>query len=179
MIRKIIPMQFIKVSVTIFCVVLSNTVWAQQVYKIGFVNTGKVLKFAPQALAVEQRLKESFLKRDKILKEKQQELQMLESKIQSGTATAVEKRKLEREHRLKVSQLKFEQQEFKEDQNLKRNEEIRLLQSTIAKVITEIGDEQSFDLILTEGVTYVSDKIEITNMVVEALKKELQKDQPK
>jgi len=155
----------------------TNLAWSDVGYKIGFVNTGKVLKFAPQALAVEKRLKESFLTRDKILKEKQQALLSLENKIKVSALNAVKKRKLEREYRLKVSQLKFAQQEFKEDQNLKRNEELRLLQITIAKVLTKIGDDQKFDLILTEGVTYVSNKIEITNMVIEALKKEL--EQPK
>lgn len=151
---------------------------AQSDYKIGFVNTGKVLKQAPQALAVEQRLKEAFLQREKVLKEKQQALYILEAKIKNEASTlpAADKRKLEREFRLKVSQLKFEQQEFKEDQNLKRNEEIRILQSTIAKVLLKIGDEQRFDLILTEGVTYVSDKIEITDLVVDALKKELESE---
>lgn len=154
----------------------ASSVWAASEYKIGFVNTGKVLKNAPQAQAVEGRLKEAFLAREKILKEKQAELYMLEAKIKNDSAllTTVEKRKLEREFRLKVSQLKFDQQEFKEDQNLKRNEEIRLLQTTIAKVITKIGDVEKFDLILTEGVTYVSDKIEITDKVIEALKKEIQ-----
>lgn len=155
---------------------LVSSVWAAGDYKIGFVNTGKVLKNAPQAQAVEGRLKETFLAREKILKEKQTELFKLEAKIKNESAllTTVEKRKLEREFRLKVSQLKFDQQEFKEDQNLKRNEEIRMLQTTIARVITKIGDVEKFDLILTEGVTYVSDKIEITDKVIDALKKEIQ-----
>ncbi len=179
MIRKIIPMQLAKALVLCVTVITSGGVWGQEVYKIGFVNTGKVLKYAPQALAVEKRLKDAFLSRDKALKEKQQELLLLETKIKVGSLTPVEKRKLEREYRLKVSQLKFEQQEFKEDQNLKRNEEIRLLQNSIAKVLTKIGDEQQFDLILTEGVTYVSEKIEITNMVIDALKKELELPQEK
>ena len=171
---KIHQMSLIKYSLLTVMLLLPSLSWAQQNYKIGFVNTGKVLKFAPQALAVEKRLKDSFLSRDKILKEKQQALHVLETKIKASTLSVVEKRKLEREYRLKVSQLKFEQQEFKEDQNLKRNEELRLLQNTIAKVLTKIGDEQMFDLILTEGVTYVSNKIEITDMVIEALKKEIE-----
>lgn len=175
---KIIVMQLFKILALSFIFLVPNSTLAQVSYKIGFVNTGKVLKFAPQALAVEQRLKESFLSRDEILKEKQQALLLIETKIKVGRLTVVEKRKLEREYRLKVSQLKFAQQEFKEDQNLKRNEEIRLLQSTIAKVLTKIGDEQKFDLILTEGVTYVSDKIDITNLVIEALKMELEKTKP-
>ena len=79
-------------------------------------------------------------------------------------------RKLERELRLKLSQLKFEQQEFREDQNLRRNEEIRNLQTVIASVLKRLGDEEKFDLILTEGVSYVSDVIDITPKIIEMLK---------
>ena len=80
------------------------------------------------------------------------------------------RRKLEREIRLKVSQLKFLEQEFREDQNLRRNEEIRELQQVISKVLKMQGDDQKFDLILTEGVSYVSDRIDITAETIEMLK---------
>lgn len=163
---------FLLLSALFFTTVLS----ADTSYKIGFVNTGKVLKEAPQARAVEERLKASFIERETILKKKQDELVALERKIKTDDIllSASDKRKLEREFRLKVSQLKFQQQEFKEDQNLKRNEEIRLLQNLIAKVLVQIGDTEQFDLILTEGVTYVSNKIDITPKVIAALKKELE-----
>lgn len=169
-------MMFNKFGFLFSCLLLLPSLVVAQEYKIGFVNTGKVLRQAPQAIAVEQRLKASFLSREKDLKVKQQALFDLEARINNDSAilSSAEKRKLEREFRLKVSQLKFEQQEFKEDQNLKRNEEIRLLQNTIAKVLTKIGFEQKFDLILTEGVTFVSDKIEITDLVIKALKQEIE-----
>jgi outer membrane protein len=146
---------------------------AESGYKIGFVNTGTVLKEAPQAQAVEERLKTLFQAREKVLLEKQQELLDIEQKIASDgeIMSAAEKRRLERELRLKLSQLKFEQQEFREDQNLRRNEEIRNLQTVIASVLKKLGDEQKFDLILTEGVSYVSDAVDITPMVIEMLKR--------
>jgi outer membrane protein len=69
-----------------------------------------------------------------------------------------------------VSQLKFLEQEFREDQNLRRNEEIRELQQVISNVLKMQGDSGNFDLILTEGVSYVSDKIDITTQTIEMLK---------
>jgi outer membrane protein len=80
------------------------------------------------------------------------------------------RRKLEREIRLKVSQLKFLEQEFREDRNLRRNEEIRELQQVISNVLKMQGDSGEFDLILTEGVSYVSDQIDITTQTIEMLK---------
>ena len=84
--------------------------------------------------------------------------------------TSNARRKLEREIRLKVSQLKFLEQEFREDQNLRRNEEIRKLQQVISNVLKMQGDSGEFDLILTEGVSYVSDSIDITTQTIEMLK---------
>ena len=140
-------------------------------YKIGFVNTARVLKEAPQARKVEERLKSEFGPRETQLKAKRQEILAMEEQLKSDTElTATARRKLEREIRLKVSQLKFLEQEFREDQNLRRNEEIRELQQVIAKVLKTQGDEGEFDLILTEGVSYVSGQTDITSQTIEMLK---------
>lgn len=161
------------VGTVLFCCAINPAVAQQASYKIGFVNTGTVLKEAPQARKVEERLKAQFLAREKILLGKQQELLQLEEKLKKDgdIMSQTAQRKLERELRLKLSQLKFEQQEFREDQNLRRNEEIRNLQTVIASVLKRLGDEEKFDLILTEGVSYVSDVIDITPKIIDMLKK--------
>lgn len=140
-------------------------------YKIAFVNTSRVLKEAPQARKVEERLKAEFEPREAQLKEKRAELIAIEEQIKTDkTMAAATRRKLEREIRLKLSQLKFFEQEFREDQNLRRNEGIRELQQVIAGVLKQLGDTEAYDLILTEGVSYVSDQIDITGQVIERLK---------
>ena len=140
-------------------------------YKIGFVSTARVLKEAPQARGVEERLKAIFEPREAQLKEERQEILGLEEQLKTDTGlTSNARRKLEREIRLKVSQLKFLEQEVREDQNLRRNEEIRNLQKVISNVLKKQGDNGKFDLILTEGVSYVSDQIDITTETIEMLK---------
>ncbi len=140
-------------------------------YKIGFVNTSRVLKQAPQARKVEDRLKAEFGPRETQLKERRAEIISLEDQIKSDKSiSATTRRKLEREIRLKVSQLKFLEQEFREDQNLRRNEGIRELQQVIAGVLEKLGDSGEYDLILTEGVSYVSGQVDITGEIIEMLK---------
>jgi outer membrane protein len=154
-------------------VLISNPVLAENLsYKIGFVNTSRVLKEAPQARRVEERLKAEFEPREAQLKERREEILDIEGQLKSidKSTSATTRRKLEREIRLKVSQLKFLEQEFREDQNLRRNEEIRELQQVIARVLEKLGDSGKYDLILTEGVSYVSDQIDITAEIVEMLK---------
>jgi len=140
-------------------------------YKIGFVNTARVLKEAPQARKVEERLKAEFEPREAQLKEKRKEILALEDILKADVKPSpTARRKVEREIRLKVSQLKFLEQEFREDQNLRRNEEIRELQQVISNVLKMQGDSGKFDLILTEGVSYVSEQIDITSQTIEMLK---------
>ena len=143
-------------------------------YKIGFVNTARVLKEAPQARKVEERLKAEFEHREVQLRDRRQEILDLEESIKSDDLAQdkIARRKLEREIRLKISQLKFLEQEFREDKNLRRNEEIRELQQVISNVLKKLGDSGQFDLILTEGVSYVSDRIDITSQTIEMLKQQ-------
>jgi len=156
----------------VLILISSNLLAVSHFYKIGFVNTSRVLKEAPQARRVEERLKAEFEPREAQLKEKRQEILDIEEqlKIFDQANTTTTRRKLERQIRLKVNQLKFFEQEFREDQNLRRNEEIRELQQVIARVLEQLGDSGKYDLILTEGVSYVSDQIDITAEIVEMLK---------
>jgi len=157
--------------ILLFLAVFQPASAQEPAYKIGFVNTARVLKEAPQARKVEERLKAEFEPREAQLKQKRQEILALEDQLKSGaTLNSNARRKLEREIRLKVSQLKFLEQEFREDQNLRRNEEIRELQQVISNVLKMQGDNEKFDLILTEGVSYVSDRIDITAQTIEMLK---------
>ncbi len=157
----------------LICTLAAPAAIAQEMpFKIGFVNTARVLKEAPQAQRVEERLKAEFEPREAQLKEKRQEILNLEEQLKSdSTLGSTAQRKIEREIRLKVSQLKFLEQEFREDQNLRRNEEIRELQQVISNVLKMQGDSGKFDLILTEGVSYVSDRIDITSQTIEMLKR--------
>ena len=161
-----------RIFLTLLFLLVFQPVLAQETgYKIGFVNTAKVLKQAPQARKVEERLRAEFEPREAQLRERRQEILTLEDQLKTdGQASSSVRRKLEREIRLKVSQLKFLEQEFREDQNLRRNEEIRELQTVISNVLKKQGDNGQFDLILTEGVSYVSDQIDITAQTIEMLK---------
>ncbi len=67
-------------------------------YKIGFVNTARVLKEAPQARKVEERLKAEFEPREAELKEKRKEILALEDILKADVnPSPTARRKVERE----------------------------------------------------------------------------------
>ena len=63
------------------------------------------------------------------------------------------------------------QREFREDLNLRRNEELASLFERANKVIRQIAESEKFDLILQEAV-YRSPRIDITEKVLKALSAE-------
>jgi outer membrane protein len=76
---------------------------------------------------------------------------------------------MEKEILNKKRDAKRAQQEFSEDFNVRRNEELGKLQRRIVEVIREIAKSQNFDLLLTDSVIYASDKIDVTSQVQQKL----------
>ena len=66
--------------------------------------------------------------------------------------------------------LKREAEEFREDYNVRRNEELKVLQKVVREAINDVGKQSKFDLILAEGVLYTSDKANITELVLKKLR---------
>jgi outer membrane protein len=150
---------------------LANAAYAD--LKIGFVNIPAVLEKAPQAEKAKKRLEAKFSPRDKQLVSQQKEIQTLEERMtrDSSVMSDSERSNLERDILTKKRDAKRSQQEFSEDFNASRNEELGKLQRRIVEAIREIAKDQNFDLLLTDGVIYASDKIDVTAQVQQKLSK--------
>lgn len=139
--------------------------------KIGFVNVAQVLQEAPQAEAARKRLEQEFAPRDKRLVNQQKELEKLQEKLNRDAAvmSEAERGKLEREILSKQRDLKRAQDEFREDFNIRRNEELGKLQREIFEAIKALAKDEAYDLLLTDGVVYASDQIDVTEKVKQRL----------
>ncbi len=139
---------------------------------VGVVNAAKVIEDAPQADAARKKLEREFAPRDKKLLGIQKKLRSLEGELERDSAIMSEstRRKLERNIVSLKRDFKRGQDEFREDLNLRRNEEFGKLQRRVSEVIVSIAKEGKYDLILTDGVIYASDKVDITDKVVQRLK---------
>ncbi len=139
--------------------------------KIGFVNIPAVLEKAPQAEKAKKRLELEFSPRDKQLVAQQKEIQSKEERMarDGSVMSDTERSNLEKDILNKKRDAKRSQQEFSEDFNARRNEELGKLQRRIVEAIRSIAKEQHFDLLLTDGVIYASEKIEVTAQVQQKL----------
>lgn len=156
---------------TILC---SANAAAAESIKIGFINTARVLDESPQADAARQRIEKEFSPRDKEIVAAQKEVLKLEEKLNRDGAimSETERRRLERDVMTQKRDLKRASEEAREDFNIRRNEEFDKIRRLVREVIVEIAEKQHFDLILEAGVVFASDKINITDQVVEQLKKQ-------
>ena len=139
--------------------------------KIGYVDAAKVLDQAPQAEQVTNKLKQEFSGRDKDLQDSRKQLKDMEDKMARDGAimSDAERGKLEREILVKKRDLQNAADAFRDDLNLRRNDEMNKLLAVVQQAIIGIGKEQKYDLIVYEGVAYASDAIDLTDEVLKKL----------
>lgn len=141
--------------------------------KIGYVNAVKVIEEAPQGESALKKLEAEFSPRDKKIVEMQNRIKQLEQELDKNALVLKEADRRAKEHEavsLKRDARRLSQ-EFREDYNLRRNEELATLQKIVFKAIVEIAKQENFDLILHEGVIYAGNKVDITDKVLKKLGK--------
>lgn len=141
--------------------------------RIGYVNAVRVIEEAPQGVAALKKLEAEFGPRDQALVALQSRIRALEEGPQKpgATLTDSERRSREREALALKRELKRATQEFREDYNQRRNDELATLQQLVRKTILEIAKQEKYDLILHEGALYASEAIDITDQVLKRLGK--------
>jgi outer membrane protein len=138
--------------------------------KIGFVNGQKVINESPQAAKAKKKLEKEFEKRDQDLQKLAKQLQGMQEGLEKNAVTMSEadRRNKEREFNDLNRDFQRKQREFREDLNLRQNEEMAGIYERVNKIIKQVAEAEKYDLILQEGV-YISPKLDITDKVIKAL----------
>ena len=142
-------------------------------YKIGVVNAIRILEQSPQAEDMRKQIEKEFAPRDRELVASQKQLKELEDRLTKDAAimSETERKKLERDIVNQRRDLKRSQDEFREDLTFRRNEEIAKIQKEIVDAINVVAKASKFDVVLSEGVIFASAKVDISQMVIDDLKK--------
>ena len=140
-------------------------------YKIGFVNTERLFRDAAPAKRAQQKLEKEFAARDAEIQKLAKQVRDLQALLEKDGVTMAEPERRNRERDLAnlSRDLTRSQREFREDLNLRRNEEFASVQERANKVIQQIAEAEKFDLIIQDPVVYASQKIDITEKVIKAL----------
>jgi len=140
--------------------------------QVGYVNPGRVSDEAPQADAARRQLQEEFAPRDAEILSMQEELRALEDRLaEERLALSPEAQQdLQRDIVNRRRRIQRQQEAFREDFNMRRNEALGDLQQRILRVVSDFAEEQGFDLVVSDGVVYASETINITDRIIERLR---------
>lgn len=138
--------------------------------KVGYVNTQRIFRDAPAAQKAGKKLEGEFAKRDQDLQRMAKQLQGLQENLEKNSVTMAETERRAKEKEFAELSREFQrrQREFREDLNLRQNEENAAVIEKANKAIKQIAEAEKFDLIL-QDVVWVSPKLDITDRVIKAL----------
>lgn len=138
--------------------------------KVGYVNTQRIFRDAPAAQRAAKKIEAEFSKRDQDLQRMAKQLQSLQESLEKNAVTMAESERRNKERDLNELSREFQrkQREFREDLNLRQNEENAAIIERANKSIKQIAESEKYDLIL-QDVVWVSPKLDITDKVIKSL----------
>ena len=138
--------------------------------KVGYVNTQRIFRDAPAAQKAGKKLEGEFVKREQDLQAMAKQIQTLQANLEKNSVTMAETERRAKEKEFAELSREFQRRkrEFREDLNLRQNEENAAVIEKANKAIKQIAETDKFDLIL-QDVVWVSPKLDITDRVIKAL----------
>ncbi len=139
--------------------------------KIGVVDFSKLLEESPQAQAAMQALQDEFAPRQREIVAQQNELRTQEETLQKDRDIMAEAERRNAERTLRDGQrdLARKQNEYLEDLNLRRNEELGSLQRSLVEEVQAFARSSNYDLIVGDNVLFASDAVDITGQILAGL----------
>ena len=138
--------------------------------KIGFIDAERINRESAPAERASKQLEKEFAPRAQELQRREGQIKALQGQLEKDAVTMSESDRRAKEQELARMSLDFQrmQREYREDLNLRRNQELSALFERANRVIRQIAEAEKFDLILQEAV-YRSPRMDITDRVLKAL----------
>ena len=139
-------------------------------FRVGFVNTDRIMREANSAKAAQAKLEQEFSKREKDLNELSNSLKAATDKFDREVPTLTEAQRAQRQKALIDQEREFQRKrrEFQEDLAARRSEELQQILERANRVVRQVAEQEKYDLILQEAV-YINPKHDITDKVIKAL----------
>ena len=176
MVRRIGPV----LAALCLVIMVPAVAWGAEL-KVGFVNAARVIEDAPQAEEARKSLEKEFAPRDRQLVALQKLVKQQEEKLARDEAVMSDagRSKLERDIRQKKRELKRSRDELQEDFNIRRNEILAQLQRQAVEAIQTLAKRGKYDLVLSDGVMYAGERVDITGAVLEQMRQDYERQKSK
>lgn len=153
------------------CMSLAPALGAAEL-KIGYVDAVGLLKNMPQADSAMKKLNQELgAKQDKLIAQ-QKEIKRLEEELvkEGPVMSQAQRRDKERDLQNLARELRREQEDFRDDLAIRRNEILGRAQEQLQKTIEEVAAAESYDLVIYDSVAFASNRVDITDKVLARLK---------
>lgn len=143
-------------------------------YRIAVVDPNRVVEQSPQYEAARDALQREIEERERNLREQQEQIAALQRQLErdGSLMSESELQRLQNDIRSRTRKVKYARDEFQDDFALRQNELRTRLSRQVQEVVVELAKEQQIDLILSEGLVYAHPRIDISEQVIERLKRE-------
>jgi len=143
---------------------------ANEVVKVGFVNTERLYREAPIAIKAQKKLQTEFGKREEEIVKMRDRLKKLQESFDKDGVTMSEsdRRMKERDFNELSRDLQRKERELREDLNIRKNEEMAQIVEKANAAVKQVAEREKFDLIIQEAV-WVSPRLDVTDRVIKAL----------
>ncbi len=142
--------------------------------KIGVLDWQQLSNKAPQAIEAGKRLEKEFQGPNEKLIAKQKEFQAKRDKLQrdKDVMSVAERGKKEKELAKMEQDLRRMDEELRSDYTTRHREEMDDFVKTVREAVEKLAQEEKLDVVLPQEATvYVSDRIDITDKVMNILEK--------
>ena len=169
-------MKKIFVSLVLLTGLLSNVALAADL-KIAVVSVERILTEAPQVDAVNTSMLERFGPQRDALQAIEKEITTMQENYKRNELVMTEDKlnELKKEIITKIQTLKQKEAMLTQEVTTVRNQELAVLQQQVRGIIDEIAKKGKYSLVLSEGVAYADDSLDITNKVLDKMKSAFKK----
>ncbi len=160
----------------LFILSFCTSVYAADI-KVGVVSVERILTEAPQVDAVNARMLEKFGPKRDELKALETDIKALQENYKRNELVMTEDKlnNLKKDIITKIQTLKQKEAILTQEVAEVRNQELAKLQKSVRNIINDIAKSGKYSLILSEGVAYADDKLNITDKVLDKMKAEFKK----
>jgi outer membrane protein len=143
-----------------------------QALKIGFVNFGRLLEESPQAKTAVQTLENEFMPRQREVAAQRKSLDEKREKLNKEAAVMSEADRVRTEREVRDLEINVTRRfnELQEDLNIRRNEELGRIQRALIQEVQAYARTNGYQLVVSEGVIFAAEGVDITPQVVAAIK---------
>lgn len=135
---------------------------------VAVVNVIRLQSEAPQISKLRDKIKDEFAAREAKTAAQQEQIAQLEQKLlrDSEQMSDAEAKSLQRDIRSRTLRLENAKEELESDRRLRLSEEMDRLRRVMSEVIAEVAKAERLDIVLESGVTWASERANITDKVL-------------